>query len=80
MAKRTWVLGIVVILVLVSFVQALERQPSSDYHARREKLGAKLDGGVALVFAPAEAEGPNDVYGYRPDNNFLKLGDKRCLP
>jgi len=62
-----------VILVLGSFVQALERQPSSDYHARREKLGAKLDGGVALVFAPAEAEGPNDVYGYRPDNNFYYL-------
>jgi len=73
MAKRTCVLGILVILALGSFVQALERQPSSDYHARREKLGAKLDGGVALVFAPAEAEGPNDVYGYRPDNNFYYL-------
>jgi Xaa-Pro aminopeptidase len=73
MAKRTCVLGILVILALGSFVQALERQPSSDYHARREKLGANLDGGVALVFAPAEAEGPNDVYGYRPDNNFYYL-------
>ena len=73
MAKRTCVLGILVILALGSFVQAVERQPSSDYHARREKLGAKLDGGVALVFAPAEAEGPNDVYGYRPDNNFYYL-------
>jgi len=73
MAKRTCVLGILAILALGSFVQALERQPSSDYHARREKLGAKLDGGVALVFAPAEAEGPNDVYGYRPDNNFYYL-------
>src|SRR5258708_40080577 len=52
---------------------ALDRQPSADYHARREKLAAKLDGGVALVFAPAEAEGPNDIYGYRPDNNFYYL-------
>ncbi len=73
MAKRTCVLGILVILALGSFVQAVERQPSSDYHARREKLGAKLDGGVALVFAPVETEGPNDVYGYRPDNNFYYL-------
>src|SRR5258708_17705402 len=52
---------------------ALDRQASSDYHARREKLAAKLDGGVALVFAPGEAEGPNDIYGYRPDDNFYYL-------
>src|SRR6266567_3818740 len=51
----------------------LERQPASDYHARREKLAAKLEGGIALVLAPAEAEGPNDIYGYRPDNNFYYL-------
>src|SRR5579885_698567 len=52
---------------------ALERQPASDYHARREKLAAKLEEGVALVFAPPEAEGPNDLYGYRPDDNFYYL-------
>jgi Xaa-Pro aminopeptidase len=52
---------------------ALERQSASDYHARREKLSAKLEGNVALVFAPPEAEGPNDLYGYRPDDNFYYL-------
>ena len=52
---------------------ALDRQPASDYHARREKLAAKLNGNVALVFAPTEAEGPNDLYGYRPDDNFYYL-------
>ena len=52
---------------------ALDRQPSSDYHARREKLATKLDGGVALIFAPPEAEGPNAIYGYRPDDNFYYL-------
>jgi Xaa-Pro aminopeptidase len=52
---------------------ALDRQPNSDYHARRENLAAKLDGGVALVFAPPEAEGPNAIYGYRPDDNFYYL-------
>ena len=50
-----------------------ERQPNSDYHARREKLAAKLDGGVALLFAPPELPGPNDVYGYFPDSNFYYL-------
>ena len=48
-------------------------ESSSDYHARREKLAAKLDGNVALVFAPPEAEGPNDLFGYRPDDNFYYL-------
>ncbi len=52
---------------------ALDRQAASDYHARREKLAAKLDGSVALIFAPPEAEGPNDLYGYRPDDNFYYL-------
>src|SRR5437763_1799751 len=52
---------------------ALDRQASADYHARRVKLAAKLDGNVALVFAPPEAEGPNDLYGYRPDDNFYYL-------
>jgi Xaa-Pro aminopeptidase len=61
---------------LISFsllATALDRQPGSDYHARREKLAGKLDGGVALVFAPPEAEGPNAIYGYRPDDNFYYL-------
>src|SRR5262249_40842777 len=26
-----------------------------------------------LLFAPPEAEGPNDLYGYRPDDNFFYL-------
>ena len=51
----------------------LERQSPADYHVRREKLAAKLEGGVALVFAPPEAEGPNDLYGYRPDDSFYYL-------
>ena len=54
-------------------VLARERQANSDYHARREKLAAKLNDGIALVFAPAEAEGPNDLYGYFPDANFYYL-------
>ncbi len=68
-----------VLLVLCSMVSlcllasALDRQPNSDYRARREKLAAKLDGGVALMFAPPEAEGPNAIYGYRPDDNFYYL-------
>jgi Xaa-Pro aminopeptidase len=71
--RKLWLLVGLASLFLSTLSSALDRQPSSDYHARREALAAKLNGGVALVFAPGEAEGPNDLYGYRPDNNFYYL-------
>jgi Xaa-Pro aminopeptidase len=73
MNVRKMLVSLVFFWAAVSVSSALERQPASDYHARREKLAAKLDGNVALLFAPPEAEGPNDLYGYRPDDNFYYL-------
>src|SRR6059036_2283383 len=64
------------LLVFCLFIQlswALDRQPNADYHARRQALASKIKNGVVLLFAPNEAEGPNDLYGYRPDNNFYYL-------
>ena len=52
---------------------ALDRQPNADFRARRQKLVGKANGGVVLLFASNEAEGPNDLYGYRPDDNFFYL-------
>jgi len=60
-------------LLFSSFAGARERQANANYRARRQKLAGKLDGGAALLFAPAETEGPNDVYGYFPDANFYYL-------
>src|ERR1700692_4054682 len=72
--KKAWLLAALCSMVSFCLVaSALDRQPGSDYRARRVKLAAKLDGGVALVFAPPEAEGPNALYGYRPDDNFYYL-------
>jgi len=51
---------------------ALDRQPNSDYHARREALAAKA-GGVVVLVAPMESDGPNDLYGFRQDDNFFYL-------
>ena len=51
---------------------ALARQPNSDYHARREAL-AKKAGGIVVLFAPMESEGPNDLYGFRQDDDFFYL-------
>jgi len=61
------------ILFLVRFGSALDRQPNADYRARRQALASKTSGGVVLLFAPTEAEGPNAVYGYRPDSDFFYL-------
>ena len=73
MARKFW-LGISCAVLLHSLLAAaLERQPGSDYRARRQNLAAHLENGIALLFAPPETEGPNDVYGYRPDNNFYYL-------
>jgi len=65
-----------VLLLIFIFSQlawALDRQPNSDYRMRRQALAGKIDGGGVLLFAANEAEGPNDLYGYRPDDNFFYL-------
>ena len=62
-----------VLPLLLCSALALDRQPNADYHARRRALAEKLDGGVAVIFAATESEGPNAVNGFRQDNNFFYL-------
>src|SRR5580700_4589139 len=57
------------IAVLAAPGGALDRQPSADYHARREALAKKA--GVVVLFAPIE--GPDEVYEFRQENNFYYL-------
>ena len=52
---------------------ATERQNNADYHARRVALAKAMEGGAIVLFAPTEAEGPNDLYGFRQDDNFYYL-------
>jgi Xaa-Pro aminopeptidase len=61
-----------VIVGSVAGCAALERQANSDYHARREALARKV-GGVVVLFAATENDGPNDLYGFRQDDNFYYL-------
>jgi Xaa-Pro aminopeptidase len=49
---------------------ALDRQPSADYHARRETL-ANNAGGIVVLFAPLEGGDP--VYSFRQEDNFYYL-------
>jgi Xaa-Pro aminopeptidase len=61
------------LLLVAQLGWTLDRQPNADYRARRQALARKASGGVVILFAPNEEEGPNDVYGYRPDANFFYL-------
>jgi Xaa-Pro aminopeptidase len=52
---------------------ATERQSSADYHARRAALAKSMEGGALVLFAPVEAEGQNNLYGFRQEDNFYYL-------
>ena len=64
---------LLVCLLLSQVTWALDRQSNSDFRMRRQSLASKASGGAVLLFASNEAEGPNDLYGYRPDDNFFYL-------
>jgi Xaa-Pro aminopeptidase len=50
---------------------AIERQPAPVYHARREALAKKLNGGVAILFAANEPA--LEYQEYRQDEDFYYL-------
>src|ERR1700716_2134072 len=66
-----WSVPLLVSLSVANAV-ALERQPNSDYHARREAL-AKKAAGVVVLFSPMENEGPNNIFCFRQEDNFFYL-------
>lgn len=59
------------IVILGICAGATERQNNADYRARREAMAKQMNGGTLILFAPTEAEGPNDLYGFRQDDNFF---------
>jgi Xaa-Pro aminopeptidase len=65
-------LSVLLSLFVAASTFAIERQPNADYHARREALAKKVNG-VIVLFAATENEGPNDLYGFRQDDNFYYL-------
>jgi Xaa-Pro aminopeptidase len=64
---------LVLFFLFCQLTWALDRQPNSDFRGRRQALANKANAGVVLLFATNETEGPNDLYGYRPDDNFFYL-------
>jgi Xaa-Pro aminopeptidase len=55
----------------ISYLAALERQPASEYHARRVALATKLGGGAALIFGANEPE--MEYESWRQDEDFYYL-------
>ncbi|HXE90252.1 MAG TPA: aminopeptidase P N-terminal domain-containing protein [Terriglobales bacterium] len=64
---------IALLFLSTTLAGAMERQPNADYRARRQALAAKTNGGVVVLFAPMENEGPNALYGFRQEDNFYYL-------
>lgn len=62
-----------VLLLLSAFAYSLERQPNTDYRARRYKLAQAMEGGVLVLFASTEDEGQDSLYGYFPEKDFYYL-------
>lgn len=52
---------------------ALERQANNDYRQRRLALAKLMEGGTLVLFAPTEAEGPNNLFGFRQNDDFYYL-------
>ncbi len=70
-ARSLAVVLLACIAALVPTAYSLEKQPASVYHARREALAARLDGGVALLFAASEPV--LDFMPYRQYSDFFYL-------
>ena len=60
-------------LWFAAVLPALDRQPGSDYRARRVALSKQLEGGVVVMFGGVEPEGPDSIFGFRQDNDFFYL-------
>jgi Xaa-Pro aminopeptidase len=69
-AIARWIL-LVAVFSSTYRLPALDKEPASDYHARRVALAAKLGGGVALMFGAKEPE--MEYESWRQDEDFYYL-------
>ena len=62
--------AVLAVLAVATAASATERQNNSDYRARRMALARSMENGALVLFAPTEAEGPNNLFGFRQEDNF----------
>jgi Xaa-Pro aminopeptidase len=63
--------AVLLAVLAAPLAHSLEKQPAGVYHARRVALAAKLQGGVAVLFAAEEPQ--LDFMPYRQDADFYYL-------
>ena len=71
--RKQFLLIVSLVFIFLGAANATERQSNADYRARRVALAKALEGGTLVLFAPTEAEGPNNLYGFRQEDNFYYL-------
>jgi Xaa-Pro aminopeptidase len=71
MPKTRLVLTSLLFLFIPGSILSLERQDAGVYHVRRVALSRKTDGGVVVLFAPAERS--DEIFGFHQDTNFYYL-------
>lgn len=71
--RPRFLLLVFLIAAFAAAANATDRQSNADYRARRVALAKSLEGGTLVLFAPTEAEGPNNLYGFRQEDNFYYL-------
>jgi len=71
MPRRALAAILLIVSTAAPALDSLERQPADVYHARRAALAAKLNGGIAVLFALPESE--LDFTPYRQDSDFYYL-------
>ena len=67
--KRCLVFFVSALVISTAF--GLDRQANADYHARREALSKKTDGGAVLLFAPDGGGGSERCLRLPPGRQFL---------
>src|SRR5437660_6813386 len=69
-SRSCWI-SLFLCVSLAPFARGLERQPASEYHARRVAVANKIPGGVTLIFG---ADEPSLEYeSWRQDEDFYYL-------
>src|ERR1043166_9950760 len=71
--RKQFLLIVSLVFIFLGAANATERQSNADCRARRVALAKALEGGTLVLFAPTEAEGPNNLYGFRQEDNFYYL-------
>ncbi len=64
---------LIALLLLATIACAVERQPNADYRARRVALSKMTNGGVVVLFARQEPQGPDAIRAFHQDENFYYL-------